>query len=314
MTTPLTAFDMEFPVWPPPVTPHVPRTARPVGSVRLVRSSPTSRAHLQIKVYDEGCGAAWMRIARFWWLKNKGPLESDQQVSHIDGDYDNHDPSNYALMSAGDRAVCHALDDPKWAAWQRRCTQAPRIEVMREMAQIRRLRQWRTSLWYPVDADGGRILNDPRGSQREVYAAHGFTAAYGDDPAVLGWPGVELLGAQILVVLRAGPCRTPELQARLAEFARRRGWPASPQKHSVYSRLWSLRSRGYVASKGQGQHDSIHRLTPAGVAARGPVCPIVAVRGRRLDSPPFNTFTRVDVCGHVRLPNHETPPQEASFA
>lgn len=78
------------------------RDAYPLGAIQIRRGKSKDGARF-IKVTHLGPKPKrWKPLARWWWEKNKGPVPAGMRVCHKDGDTLNDDPSNYALMTAGE--------------------------------------------------------------------------------------------------------------------------------------------------------------------------------------------------------------------
>lgn len=299
-----TAFDMAFDQWPPAPEGAGVRhgVTAPVGAIRLATHGKSR--HRQIKVRLDGRPQdRWMKLARFWWVRANGSVPAGMRVGHLDGDTLNDDPHNYALFSPGDVISSWHLDHPKESAAQhRRCARGA-ARHNRERALVDRQRRWLPERWYAVDVPERRIINRPHRERWQVYAAHGVERrgsanGRGGDGAELGWSGMPRLEAAVLAKLAdfgraCGPVTTLELWRAVREVYAARRWPAPERIGSMASAMSRLRRTGWVRTTRGGRRGSIHVLVEGIAQQRGPVCPVVAVKGCELDGDEFNGFERV---------------------
>ncbi|MGN6727777.1 MAG: hypothetical protein ACTHLZ_17795 [Tepidisphaeraceae bacterium] len=293
------AFQLSFNQWPPASVSVRHGIAAPIGAIRIATSGKSK--HREIKVRLDGPPQhRWLNLARFWWLKNKGPVPPGKRVAHVDGDTLNDDPRNYALFTPGDVLVGYHLDHPKWSKAQHKRKSAGCARSNRERAHVERMRRWLADRWYAVDFAQRRIYNEPHREQWQVYAAHGAPVkrnanGRGYGGAVLGWPGVDTYGAVILATLaRAEPgIDSFALFSAVKSLYSEQRWPQPRFRSSMASALTPLRRRGFVATQRRGRRSSLHTITPAGREARQAICPVIAVKGSELDAEQFRLFERV---------------------
>jgi hypothetical protein len=298
----VTAFKLTFSQWPPTSAPPRHGIESPIGTIRIGRSGKSTHREIKVRMGGPASGR-WMNLARFWWLKNRGPVPDGMRVGHYDGDPMNDDPSNYALFSPGDVIASYHLDNPKWSAAQhRRCGDAAGRHN-RERAAIERNRRTLAWRWYPVDFARRLIFNDPKRKQWQVFAAHGGAMESGSAngagyiaPA-LGWPGVTSFGAACLAVLVEGERTTGKLWREATDLLGRLRSRSPRSRASLHGELVRLRDAGLVTSRRRGRLPGIHQITDAAVGSRGPVCPVVAVWGEDLDGEEFQGFRRVTADG-----------------
>lgn len=295
------AFELRFEQWPPPVVPLRHGHAAPIGAVRLAMSGKSRHREIKIRL-DGPPGRRWMNLARFWWLRNRGPVPAGMRVGHFDGDTLNDDPSNYTLFSPGDVIASHHLDNPEWSQRQhRRCARAT-AESNRARAAAERARRWYPDRWYAVDLSARVIFNDPKRKRWMVYAAHGRGISAtrngrGYEAAVLGWPGLPRLSAAVLAVLANGEKTSLDLWLGVRELLELHRWEPPANRAALQQAMTPLFARGRIGSRrGRGGRARYH-VTQAAVASRQTPVPVVARRGSELSAPEYSFFTRAVVAG-----------------
>lgn len=283
-----TAFEMSFDQWPPlkPQARH--GVSAPLGAIRFEKNGRSQTRYIKVHL-DGPPSRRWMTLARFWWLRNRGPVPADKRVGHLDGDTLNDDPSNYALFSPGDVIASWHLDNPEASERQRERCRIGTAKCNRERGEVRRQRQRLPSRWYLVDVGRRVIINQPRKSQRGAYAVAGFSVPSRNGmglAVLLGWTGVSASAAAAMAVLAEhGAMRAGELRRRVADICRARRWKAPQSKHWIVCLMVDLRKRGWV-----GGRRGWYELTQDGRLVRGPVCRYILVRGRELAGEEFRSF------------------------
>lgn len=290
------ACELSFDAWPPASVPVRHGVPAPVGAIRINRKGRS--AHRQIKVRLDGPPSRrWMKLARFWWLRNRGPIPAGYGVGHVDGDTLNDDPQNYALMTTGDVIACWHLDNPEQSDRQHRRAAAATAQANRQRAAVARSQRWFTERWYAVDPAARVIHCDQATRQRwQIYAAWG--CAIDGSPngkglgAVLGW-AVPVMQAVILASLADGEADGLELWRRMRAIYLQQGWNAPASSRSIQQAITPLLRRSWIRSIRAGRRGRrTYSITPAALAARGPACPIIAVCGSELEAERFAHFTR----------------------
>ena len=295
----MNVFALEFSSWPPPLTEVKQGVAAALGSVMIkTKTSPNGKIsrRRQIKVRMDGVPARrWMNLARYWWIRNRGPVPQGMLVAHFNGDALDDDPANYAIFTPGDVLAAHHHDNPRWTARQHKKAAAACGVHNAQRALIHRLRNWLPTRWYPVDPDRRIIFNAPRRERWQIYADAGVQITgpvangKGYFAAALGWPGV--LAASCMAALAAGPMLPWELwRETRSQFTRLR-LPAPINIGSLRSVMVHLRRAGLIARANRGRK-AVHVLTQRAVQTRVRACPVIAVRGADLDLPEFAGFER----------------------
>lgn len=286
-----------FTSWPPPLSNITHGQPAPIGSVRVGVSGKSRHREIKIRM-DGPVGHRWMNLARYWWLRFRGPIPEGKRIGHVDGDCMNDDPANYAIFTPGDTfAVWEDVASPSRLRAARKRISTGTANILR--AQIRRSIGFLPTRWYAVDFERGIIFNAPHRKRWMAYAAHGLgirpTANdAGVDAAVLGWPGVPRLGAFVLMSLCAGSQTSDGLWIHVSLLIERYRSRRPRHRAAMHLVMVELRRRGLIESLNRGRLGSFHQITQAGRAARGPACPVIAVRGSELDEEAFRKFLKVD--------------------
>lgn len=276
----------------------------PIGATRI-RHGAGSRGDKKvrmIKVRMNGPSQKrWMNYARFVWEAIHGPVPKGYRVGHLDGDMLNDDIANLALMTPGDVVgLAHLRDEKMSTRNYVKCHEAT-ARSNRERAHVRRSIGYLPTLWYAVFPDVGQVWNEPRRTRIAVLRMCGVTEPWRTArSAALGFSGVDLLGACILLVREAetfdGLCAGV---GRIREFA---GWmPAT--RGAIRSAVSRLRQAGLLEG-GRG----CYRGTGMNDVQRARKTPVFTIRGDRLqDDPQFRSLKKVwqvdGVC--VRCGCHE---------
>lgn len=276
----------------------------PVGTVRI-RHGEGSRGQQRcryIKVSMVGRPQQrWIPYARFVWEATKGPIPRGKILLRLDGDMMNDDIANLALGTHGDVVGLAHLRDPKMSdknyAKLRRAT----AKSNRERAVDRRAVEWLPASWYAVFPDVGQVWNEPRRKRTDVLRLCGIVEPWRTArSAALGFAGVDLLGACILLV---GEAETFEdLCGRVNEIREFAGWmPAT--RGAIRGAVSRLRKAGLL-ERGRGGY----RSTGMEDVERARKTPVFVIRGDRLrDDPQFQDLKKVwqvdGVC--VRCGCHE---------
>lgn len=293
--------DNSAPIWPPPLADVRHGIAAPVGAVRIRRAGRWRTRQIKVRL-DGPAGGRWMKLARYWWITHKGPVPEGMRVCHVDGDQLNDDPANYILMTAGDVIACYHMDHPEWSEKQHRRCAAARGQHNRDHWRVESLRRWFTDRWYPVDLGERAIINAPMRRRADVYLAYlpGIPSARaarngrGLQAAALGWPGLFPLSAAVMAVLAdaRGEMATPALWRGVCDLMDRQRWARPRLTSALLSAMVGLRVSGWMTSRRRGRRPALHAITQAGLAAREDPCPVIAVKGSKLDGPEFEGFTR----------------------
>lgn len=278
------------------------REKLPIGAVRVRQHSKRSRVRM-IKIADPAApkGWRWMHYARWWWLQHRGPIPAGMRVVHRDGDTLNDDPKNYILATAGDVAYLAREWDATLDERNRRAVAKALAEHNRLRARIRREFEWLPTRWYAVDLDRRLIHNVPYRGRWRLYAAHGVETT-GDAngrgvlAACLGWPTLPLLEACVMAAIDRGAGAIPTIHAEIVRLRSARGIePAVVAPRSIDSATSALRKRGFLKSRRRpGKSRRIYEITVGAVMEAREPCPVVAVRGERLDGPEFAGFERAN--------------------
>ncbi len=273
------------------------KTPLPIGSVQIRTHSHRVRTRM-IKIDERP--SRWMNYAKWWWERNRGTIPKGMRVVHRDGNVLNDDPENYVLCTAGDVAYLARIWDPTLNERNRLAVTAATAECNRLRGRINRARNFLHAYWYPVDLAGQTIHNRPYRSRAALYRAYGVpitTDVNGHASLAhsLGWQ-VNLASAVMLTVLAdaGGTLPMSETCSAAHEFRALRRWPPNQIHHLTWASIaCALRRRGYLMTAGRGRL-ARHSLTPLAIAARGPVCPVVAIVGSALSNPPFAMFAKAN--------------------
>jgi hypothetical protein len=261
----------------------------PLGAVKISKAGKSQVR--EIKVRMDGVPARrWVRLARYWWERNKGPVPAGHRVIHFDGDCLNDDPHNYALATAGDVIAGWHLDNPSASAKQHRRAARGTKRHNKLRAQINRRTRRLPSRWYGVEIGSDFVRSGPFKSRSDVFRDAGFDVPAGGNGRkgyglLLGWPeatAAEALLLHALSVEDGSP--TPRMCRIAAAAATPRGFDWSNDAGRIATLLYKLRRRGLIRSQRGGRHHSRHFLTDAG-RRRGPICLLVARRGDQLPEP-----------------------------
>jgi hypothetical protein len=234
----------------------------------------------------------WMALARWWWLRNMGPLAPGLGVYHVDHDRLNDDPHNYAVMTPGDYITTKHLDDPAWSERTHRAAALATGAANRDRSAVERARRYLPASWYAVDLARGVVINRPHRKRWMVWGVPVAGNGRGNMARLFGVPEAkQSTEAAIVAALPADRTAISgrELGRRVDELYARHGLrgPAS-----LYQYTWALRRRGWIAVRRQGQHGAVYARTGQCPEVRPPT-PIVACRGGQIEER-FPGFTRVD--------------------
>lgn len=273
------------------------RSSKPIGSTRIADHRGTPRR--EIKVQHSRDRSGWALYARWWWLKNKGPIPPGHRVFHVDGNSLNDDPSNLALGRFADGIHAKAMENPEWWTKHVHKLRAGCVEHNKLRGEIKRARSWNPSQWYPVDLAKRLIINAPAKKATRVYAAFGCNVpATKRRSAALGWIDASCLGACIMACLIDAPGRSMKsdrLRVAVDAFRVLRGW--QPIKCGWHSAMTDLRKRGYLSVQRRGKRVGIATMTQAAVDVRTTPMAVIIVHGSRLNTEPFKHFTKVNADG-----------------
>lgn len=281
-----------------------PKPELAIGAIRI-DVLPTGKKVRRIKVRMGGRGGErWMRYARWWWLKHKGPIPDGKCVLHLDGDLLNDAPENLVLGTVADSLMIAHADDPAMSDRNRAAMRAGTIEHNKLRSRIARATRWLGSRWYPVDHAARIIYNRPVRHRARVFAAMGFSVPVrlngsGSFPAALGWPERTLLEACVLAVLADVPeyreIDGVELLARVEKMRAERGCGGTLSRTTIFhAGSSSLRKLGLIATRRMGRNPAMYRITRAGLDARGAWTAVVPVTGRALTAGVCEGYARVD--------------------
>jgi len=262
----------------------------PVGTVRI-RHGDGSKGNQRcryIKIRMDGPPhRRWITYARFVWEANHGPVPAGKVVGRLDGNMLNDDLSNLRLMTLGDVVGLAHMRDPQMSRKNYLKAGKATAKMNRERAHFRRSLEYLPTLWYPVFARCGQVLNEPHRKRNQVLRAcgvmdHWRTAA----AAALGYPGRPLIDACCLVAGEADSFT--QLVERVNQLRAFAGWaPSVPG--SVSSAICRLRHEGLFE-----RDHGIYRATSMALLVRGRKSPVISVRGDRLrDDPLFACYRRV---------------------
>ncbi len=290
LTIPPAALALPISAWPPPLYDVRHGVAAPLGAVKLSRAGKSQVREIKVRL-DGVPSYRWVRLARYWWERHKGPVPAGHRVIHFDGDCLNDDPHNYALATAGDVISAWHLDNPKASAAQHRRAARGCARHNRQRAAVDRRRRPMMSMWYGVAIGTDRVTTGPHDSRALTYRAAGFNVTGGRNGregygVLLGWPGLPAAQALLLHAIQAladeaGGVSTPAAvsAAAIAASARDLTWPST--SNAVSQLLYSLRRRGFITSRRGGRRASLHFVSSS-CPPQGPVCSIVAMRGDQL--------------------------------
>jgi hypothetical protein len=282
----------------------------PIGTIVVRRHHDNLTRFVKVSMTGT-VNERWMEYARWWWVRNRGPVPDGKRIGHLDGDTLNDDPANLAPLDPGDVAFLWHERDPKGSARNYAKCRKATAAFNRDRGLVNRGRNVLPTHWYPVDFDGRRIHLAPRRMRWQVYRDAGLDATADNWrsllPASLGFPGVRLMPACILAVLADGrERRRMEIIAAVAELRRPRGWDRRLTVGHFSSCCSELGVR--VLVRRRGRHRSLYRINPGTASLRGPVCPVVPVRGCELGDERFAGFERV-VGDSFVSPNEVQPCQ-----
>ena len=167
-----TAFDLEFPTWPPPLTAMSRQINSPAGSVRIAKKNGVKVRMIKIRT-DGPPAKRWMRLARFWWLTHREAVPEGKRVGHFDLDSLNDDPANYALFTPGDVIASHHLENPEWSQRQHEKAAKGTAKSNRDRSEVFRALNFVRGRWYAVDRAKMIVINQPFKKRWQVYATHG---------------------------------------------------------------------------------------------------------------------------------------------
>lgn len=272
----------------------------PLGTIRVINSKPPVR---KIKVRMQGRPQdRWMDYARWWWLKHRGAVPAGKRIAHLDGNTLNDSPENLAALAPADVAFLWHERDPQgsernFAKMKEACAQVNRLR-----GRIRREQGWLARRWYAVDLERGLIVNRPQRSLWMVLAEAGAEINRENQrrylAIALGWPGQTSSQAAMLTALaeaaKDGDEEMSGLDLRKKAWEIRRRYNAGRgqiSRHGMYSELCGL-PQGWVQRRYFQRRRSVYAIGAAALAARGPVCPWVALRGSELGWPPYDSFSK----------------------
>ncbi len=272
------------------------RANLPIGTIRIRNSVGAPPARV-IKVASTGrTQDRWMGYARWWWLKNKGPIPAGLRVLHQDGDTLNDDPENLILGTAADNVFLAHERDPKMSERNFASMRRGTAEHNRLRSRIRRQTDWLDSRWYPVDHAARLIHNKPQRNRYLVWPAMGFDVPVeangeGADAAALGWPGQTAPGALILDVLCDGERSGDELRS---EVDRRRAlaFDTRLDLRRFYCVTHRMSKSGMLQVIRRGKHPALYRITHEAKSSRGAHTNIVPVLGKNLRRDQFDGYER----------------------
>lgn len=139
------------------------RSSAPIGTIR-VRQTGKQRTRF-IKVTNDGPKQdRWMAWARWWWLRNKGPVPDGKRVVYLDGNTMNNRPDNIGLATPGDVIFIAGERDPKMVDKNRKACRKGTIASNQLRGRIRRSLEWLPTRWYAV-LPGRGIVNRPTKSR-----------------------------------------------------------------------------------------------------------------------------------------------------
>jgi hypothetical protein len=148
----------------------------PIGTVVIRRDTSSTGRRIctrYVKVRDDGPnGRRWISYARWWWLKNRGPIPAGKLVLHKDGDVLNDASSNFVLGGHATKLII-AHRDKQWSREQHRRAAEGCAEWNRKKGRINRARNFLKNYWYPVMDDMSVILNIPFGKRKRLLACFG---------------------------------------------------------------------------------------------------------------------------------------------
>jgi hypothetical protein len=267
----------------------------PIGTIR-VRSCNNTMPARDIKYRDVpgATGRNWMRYARWWWINNRGPIPRGKVVLHLDGDSMNDAPENLALGTSADALYLLHERRPDLAAKHVESMRRGTREHNQLRGRLARLARWFPFRWYGVDHTRRTIINVPCRTRNAVWLAAGFTISTpsngrGVDAQVLGWPGVDELGACILAALLDGPLATSAMRDRASEIRRSPGRAVPKCLTTWYSVQSTLGQAGMIVVERQGRRDGLYRLTGEARRARRPWSDVRPYRGRDLERAGFTS-------------------------
>lgn len=254
----------------------------PVGTIRIRQRNGGQKVRM-IKVRNDGPKSGrWINWARYWWELNKGPVPPGKRVGHLDGDTLNDDPKNLALMDPGDVLYLAHERDPEMSRENSRVKGLAFSEMNQNNARFRRLTEVLPTRWYPLDPKRGIVFNRPCRMSWQVYRIFGVKPKGPTPPeweaAVLGWPELPMLAAQILATLALGPCSYAELLTHVNAHRDLIG-RAGASLPVVYSMVTLLRSKGLIWTRRNGSQPGLLGATDKALAERKTPCKIVAIRG-----------------------------------
>lgn len=274
------------------------REKLPVGTVR-VRKDGNHRVRM-IKVH---CGlpksTQWMNFARWWWIKNRGPIPEAMRVLHKDGNVLNDEPSNLILGTAGDQIFLSHKNNPAMSEDNYRKLREATAEHNRLRGRIKRLTSWNECRWYPVDHVERVIHNCPVKSRYMVWPAIGIDVGVamnggGCDSEALGWKGRPFLEALILAALAEGELPGDRLLREVERMRAERDEPPLRSKGPLFSATCVLAKAGMIVSRRMGRLPGRYSLTPAAIAGRGPWTPVVPVWGAELHQERYGLYRKID--------------------
>lgn len=149
-----------------------------VGSVRVRRARRSNGQPYEvrfIKVAFKG-PSRWKRYATHLWETTHGPVPDGHMVVHLDGDSLNDDLDNLAVLSPGEVITWRHRVDQAMSRNNRRGDK--RLDAVRtfnrEIAAVRRQREWLPRYWYAVDHQRRVVFNTPYKSRRRLLADWGY--------------------------------------------------------------------------------------------------------------------------------------------
>lgn len=272
------------------------RAPLPVGTIRV------HGENRQIKLRMDGVKwRRWMDYARWWWIQNKGPVPAGKRVIHLDGDQLNDDPSNLALGDPADVAFLWHDRDEGGSQRNFQKMHAACADLNRIRGEAHRLNHLLPTRWYPVDLARSVIVNRPRRQRWQVLRDCGVEVSQDNWrnslAAALGWAHLSRSQAAMLHVL-AQSKELPGTQLRAQTSALRQLYGSFlPQltRGAMFCELCNLPS-GWVMRRRTAGRRSVYSITAAAIAARGPVCPFVPMRGETLECDQYVHFTKETPC------------------
>ncbi len=285
-----------------------PRGSLPLGTIRERQTGERGARVRVVKVALTGpIQDRWMHFARWWWLKNRGPIPEGKLVYHVDGNTLNDDPSNLAIGTNTDVVRAAHRSDPRMSAKNRAAMSEGCREHNRLRGRIARATRWLSWRWYPVDHEAKIIHNKPRRGRHEIWPAMGFEVPYAcnggsADSAALGWPDLPFLQAVSLMALSTGPLDGAALLPAVEVLRQRRQEPPLVCRTNLYQATGLLKRAGLITIQRRGKKPGMYRITPRALEIRTKWTPIVPVHGRLLIAGECEGYAKLDEEFGLRRP------------